>query len=56
MHAWCDVFSRFVAVCTLVSVGVVVFSAYRLCVLMCALLVDWRCFAKHTAHMRTYNL
>jgi len=33
VNAWCDVFSRFVAVGTL---SVLVFSAYRLCVLMCA--------------------
>ena len=36
MNAWCDLFSPFVAVGTLVSVGVVCsgISAYRLCVLM----------------------
>ena len=52
-------FSHFVAVGTLVSVGVVCSGIFLLidnvfsCV-QCVLLVDWRCFAN--VHMRTHNL
>ena len=59
MNARCDVFSCFVKVHTIVSVGVVCYVNFLLidyvfsCV-QCVLLVDWRCFAN--VHMRTHNL
>ena len=49
MNAWCGVFSHFVAVGTLVSVGVVfwyfLLIDYVFSCVQCVLLVDWRCFA-----------